>query len=779
MTISGMFSPNPVANAEPSVRATVLVNSTPLQSAVDSRITRVVVDNDVLLPGMAEVTFLDSDGATMRLSGIQIGSQLTVVGGAANGAGVGQPLIVAEVTSIEGLIDGLTVKTVVRGYSGAHRLQRARRSRSFLNVTDADVARQLAVAAGLGIGMIVPTATTHAYLPQVNQTDWEFLSARAKEIGYEVGVTNGLFHFRPSGDSLASAGGGLKGMAISMASAALSAATGATVSFPASLLSFRPRVTAGNLTPDVEVRVWDPMTRQAYAQPANLPAGPPPSPANFGGQFSTGLAAVGNALLAGDISGAAGAAVTAGVSRATEAAAGMASGGLGGVVGSPVGYLGPAPSRTAHVMVDRPLADATTMATTGPMVAAALGSALGGTYAEAEGAAKGDPAIQPGTMLTVEGVPDPFAGQWRVSRARHIFDDSEHGYRTVFSAHGGQDRTMLGLTSKSAARPAHRATIDGVVCGVVSNCADPLGKGRVKVTLPWLAPDFETDWAPNVQFCSGQRGGAMFMPEVGDEVLLSFELGDPRRPYVLGAMMNNLTQWNVSAAGPIAAGGLAGLGEAGAMIAGQLAGAAIGGALLGPAGGLIGGAIGSQAGASVMNDVSQSLDGSVLAPGMLTEIHHRGIVSSTGNALVFYDVPPPLEPPSVPEVAGAAGISTGLDAGGGTGPAAAATPSMVPPLSSAVRLGSQKGEIGVTVDQVNGGVSISAAPVPGVTTMPVPNINISAQNGFVNIGAGASGTMMIDGGMNLIIKSTTAVTIQAPTINLLGLPLVNGVPIPL
>lgn len=770
--MTGMFDlPNPIANAERSVRATVLVNSRPLPPGADNRIIRVVVDNDVTLPGMAEVTFLDNDGRSTALAGMTIGAELTVVGGAANG-GVARPLVVAEITAIEGLIDGLTVKTVVRGYSGAHRLQRAKRSRSFLNVTDADVARQLALGAGLSLGVIVPTTTTHAYLPQVNQTDWEFLSARAREIGYEVGVANGLFHFRPLGNSLSSAGGGLRGMAVSAAAAAVTAATSVTVSYPSELLSFRPRVTAGNLTPDVEVRVWDPMARQAYAQPATMPTGAAPSPAQLGGQFSSGLAAVGNALLAGDVGGAVSAAGTAALGSVMDAAT------TGGVLGSPVGYLGPTPSRTAHVVVDRPLANATTMATTGPMVASALGGALGGTYAEAEGVSKGDALIQPGTMLTIEGVPTPFAGQWRVSRARHVFDDSEHGYRTIFSAHGSQDRTILGLTGKAAARPAQRAVLDGVVCGVVSNCADPLGKGRVKVTLPWLAPDFETDWAPNVQFCSGQRGGAMFMPEVGDEVLVSFELGDPRRAYVLGAMMNNLTAWSVAAAGPIAAGGLAGLGDAGAMMAGQLAGAAVGGAMLGPVGGMIGGAIGAQAGAEVMNEVQQSVDGSVLAPGMLTEVHHRGIVSSTGNALVFYDVPPPLAPPTMGDVTAATGLSSTVDAGGGTGPAAP-TPTLVPPLASAVRLGSQKGEMGVTVDQVNGGVTISAKPVLGVTTMPVPNINIAAENGFVNIGCGASGTMMIDGGMNLVIRSATAVTIQAPTINLLGLPLVNGVPIPL
>ena len=97
---------------------------------------------------------------------VRIGTDVAVSSGTANGAtgvpGPSVPLIVGEVTAIEGLIEGLTAKTVVRGYTAAHRLQRARRSRSFLNVTDADVARQLAAEVGLAIGNVVPTSTTHA-----------------------------------------------------------------------------------------------------------------------------------------------------------------------------------------------------------------------------------------------------------------------------------------------------------------------------------------------------------------------------------------------------------------------------------------------------------------------------------------------------------------------------------------------------------------------------------------------------------------------------------------
>ncbi|WP_156756338.1 phage baseplate assembly protein V [Actinokineospora pegani] len=768
-----------IADSEPTGRAGVAVGGAPLNPVAASRLLRVVVDNDVNLPGMFELVFLDLDGSTLGMAGLSIGSEVMVSGPGASGSGV--PLIVGEVTAIEGLLQGLTARTVVRGYTGAHRLQRAKRSRSFLNVTDADVARRVASEAGLSVGQVVATSTTHAYLAQVNQTDWEFLVARATEIGFEMGVANGQFHFRPAGDSLTAAGGGMSGFGRSILADLAGGGSTVEVKFPDNLISFRPRITGGNLTPDVEVRVWDPMLRQTLAQVTNTPVGADPSPNALGRQFTGGasgavtgsLESAVDSLTSFSVTGAAN-----GVDGAIDAVGDEVAQATGGLIGSPVGFLGPPPSNTARVVVDRPFADGTTMATSGPMVAGALGSDVGSTFAEAEGEAKGNPGIQPGGQVSISGVPGIFAGAWHVSRARHIFDDSEFGYRVVFSAHGRQDRTMLGLTSKGAKRSAGNPVLEGVVCGVVSNCADPLGKGRVKVTLPWLSPDFETDWAPNVQFCSGQRSGAMFMPEIGDEVLVAFEFGDARRPYMLGAMMNNLTEWSIASGGPIFAGGLLGLGSAAAGMAGQMAGSALAGPMGGPLAGAVGGAIGDRVAGEIMDEATESIAGSALTPGMITEIHHRGFVSSTGNALLFYDVPAPLDAPSTAEAGQALGMD--LDAGGGTdGGAGPIVPPGAGALGSAVRLGSQNGEIGVTVDQVNGGVNITADPVPGVTTMPLNNINISTMNGFINIGAGPSGTMLIDGGANLIIKSSTAITLNAPTVNIIGLPLVNGIPIPI
>lgn len=81
----------------------------------------------------------------------------------------------------------------------------------------------------------------------------------------------------------------------------------------------------------------------------------------------------------------------------------------------------------------------------------------------------------------------------------------------------------------------------GVFPALVSDNKDPNGQGRVKITLPW-APDtgggrYET-WARLATLMAGDNRGSWFIPDVGDEVLVAFEGGDPARPYVVGALWN-------------------------------------------------------------------------------------------------------------------------------------------------------------------------------------------------------------------------------------------------
>ena len=76
---------------------------------------------------------------------------------------------------------------------------------------------------------------------------------------------------------------------------------------------------------------------------------------------------------------------------------------------------------------------------------------------------------------------------------------------------------------------------NGIVIGIVADLKDPdkLGRGRVK--FPYLG-DQLSDWARVANPMAGKNRGAYFVPEPEDEVLVAFECGDPRRPYIVGSL---------------------------------------------------------------------------------------------------------------------------------------------------------------------------------------------------------------------------------------------------
>ena len=80
----------------------------------------------------------------------------------------------------------------------------------------------------------------------------------------------------------------------------------------------------------------------------------------------------------------------------------------------------------------------------------------------------------------------------------------------------------------------------GVAIGIVTNNKDPDGLGRVKVKLPWMAADLESDWARVVTPMAGAQRGMYFIPEVDDEVLVAFEHGDFDHPFVVGFLWNGV-----------------------------------------------------------------------------------------------------------------------------------------------------------------------------------------------------------------------------------------------
>jgi uncharacterized protein involved in type VI secretion and phage assembly len=96
--------------------------------------------------------------------------------------------------------------------------------------------------------------------------------------------------------------------------------------------------------------------------------------------------------------------------------------------------------------------------------------------------------------------------------------------------------SLLDLLSPESSQGGQR--IPGVVMGIVTNNQDPEKMGRVRVKFPWLSDDHESWWARIATPMGGPNRGVYFLPEVDDEVLVGFEHGDVRYPYVIGALWN-------------------------------------------------------------------------------------------------------------------------------------------------------------------------------------------------------------------------------------------------
>ena len=81
----------------------------------------------------------------------------------------------------------------------------------------------------------------------------------------------------------------------------------------------------------------------------------------------------------------------------------------------------------------------------------------------------------------------------------------------------------------------------------VTKNEDKLGHGRVKVQMNWQTGDMSTDWIRVMTPDGGSSDevrtnrGFVFIPEVGDYVLVGFRHGDPNRPYVMGSLFNGTT----------------------------------------------------------------------------------------------------------------------------------------------------------------------------------------------------------------------------------------------
>jgi len=458
----------------------VEVDGQPLGGAAETALVRVVVDDHLHLPDTFELTFQETaDMKVADAAHLRVGCAVKI-STSALGDGTTSLLISGEVTALEGVYrEGKAPVLVARGYDHAHRLSRGRGSATFQNVKFSDVARRIASTAGLQTGTIDDSGRVHAHVGQTGQTDLEFLKGLARAVGFETAVVEGKLEFRRPREASQAPGGG-----------DFRSTNPLQLVFGKQLLEFRPRVTSVGQVSRVEVRGWDPATKKPIvgtAQAGTTAAQLPDNPGSLAERF-----------------------------------------------GSPV--LVAEGRHPSQAEADR--------------AAQALAEKVGSAFAEASGIIYGNPLVKAGVAISVEHVAAPFAGRYTVTHTRHTYDPQD-GYRTHFVVSGRQDRSLMGLVSGAASGTAGTdgggggggggagsGSMSGVMVAVVTGNEDPDGLGRVKVKFPTMSEGYESFWARVAAPGAGASRGMVWIPEVGDEVLVAFEGGDRQHPFVVGGLWN-------------------------------------------------------------------------------------------------------------------------------------------------------------------------------------------------------------------------------------------------
>jgi uncharacterized protein involved in type VI secretion and phage assembly len=203
-----------------------------------------------------------------------------------------------------------------------------------------------------------------------------------------------------------------------------------------------------------------------------------------------------------------------------------------------------APSFLSHYVGDAPasqLSQASTAVTQPRPLTAAEAKVLATARYEdwssaavvARGSARVNSAIKPGATVTVSDA-GPASGDYLVTEVEHVYDRS--GFVTRFVSGSRHPASLVDTLGPPSSDPGF--VMPGLVVGVVTDNNDPDSGGRVKVRYTGVNGQIESPWARVVTLGAGPARGAVFNPEVNDEVLVGFEHGDTRRPVVIGGLFS-------------------------------------------------------------------------------------------------------------------------------------------------------------------------------------------------------------------------------------------------
>ena len=123
----------------------ILLDGEPALPEVFDRLTEVVVDQSIHLPGVFSLRLQSPDVKRLESSPFGAGTRVDII----SGAGSPVRLMSGLITGLELDLDQTHTSLLVRGFDESYRLYRGRQRRSFVGMSDSELAKKLAFEAGL------------------------------------------------------------------------------------------------------------------------------------------------------------------------------------------------------------------------------------------------------------------------------------------------------------------------------------------------------------------------------------------------------------------------------------------------------------------------------------------------------------------------------------------------------------------------------------------------------------------------------------------------------
>jgi Rhs element Vgr protein len=151
----------------------------------------------------------------------------------------------------------------------------------------------------------------------------------------------------------------------------------------------------------------------------------------------------------------------------------------------------------------------------------------------------GNATPKAGKIVKLAGLGARFNGKAFVSGVTHRLERGDWSTEVEF---GLSPSWFVEEQSDVEARPAGGLlpSVHGLQIGKVKKInEDPAGQNRIQVDVPMIAASGDGVWARIGSPYATNKAGIFFMPEVGDEVILSFVNNDPSFPVIVGSLYSS------------------------------------------------------------------------------------------------------------------------------------------------------------------------------------------------------------------------------------------------